>query len=143
MLWRGTLKDFTQRSPPNSPSTADKVSWDKPPLQCSHLHRLLINVPISALGPGAAPLGLSLGGLGDWLLRWLWALSSCHGKTFIFLLSLLLPALTVKALSQGGTEGDSISATERLTLGTNHGFSLPFSVQSDIIIANIIKRRPL
>ena len=50
------------------------------------------------MDPGAAPLGLSLGGLGGWLLRWLWALSSPHGKTFIFILSLL--SLPVKAVSQ-------------------------------------------
>lgn len=60
--------------------------------------RSLINVPISVMDPGASPLGLSLGGLGGWLLRCLWALSSPHGKTFTFLLSLL--SLPVKAVSQ-------------------------------------------
>lgn len=102
--------------------------------------RFLINAPISVSGPTAAPLGLSLEGLGGWLLRWRRALSSPHGETFIFILPHL--SLPGKAASRGGMEGDSISATERLSPGTNHSFSLPFTAQSDIIITSIVNRSP-
>lgn len=64
LLWRGTLKDFLLRYSFQPPPTADKVSWDPPLLWSTHLHSFLINVPISPVGPGATPLGLSLGGLG-------------------------------------------------------------------------------
>lgn len=60
LLWRGTLKDFILRYSSNLPPPADRVSWDQPALAFSFA-QIPDKCSISVIGPGGAPLGLSLG----------------------------------------------------------------------------------
>lgn len=57
-------KRFYANIPLPAPTHCRQMSWGPPVLWSTHLHSFLINVPISPVGPGATPLGLSLGGLG-------------------------------------------------------------------------------